>query len=225
MAAVLILTFLSVAVTGGILYLVFNMLSGYNPGKKKVQQDLESMKKELEPYARELVPITKEELELFSLSQIHQLSRRKTRTARGVYTTIFHEPIVAYSYKRYLSKNLNAVLYARTANHEFAFRIQGQEVRVVINNQLVGIIKNNEALFSARDNRMIARINRDNEAYLPVLIHNREVAQVARTPKGGAEKLLNTRAFSFVKGDLSKEEEQLLLSLSILELVNRELAS
>jgi hypothetical protein len=222
MAAVLILTFLSIAVTGGILYLVFSLLSGHNPGKRKVQDDLDRMKKELDPYVKDLVPIHKEELELFSLSQIHQLSRRKTRTARGVYTTIFHEPILAYSYKRYLSKKLNAVMYARTSDHEFAFRIKDGEVRVVIDNQLVGVIKNNDALYSAKDNRMIARIGRDQEAYLPVFVHNREVAQVARTPKVAAEKLLSTRAFSLVKGDLNKEEQQLLLSLSILELVNRE---
>lgn len=223
MAAVLILTFLSVAVAGGLLYLVFNLMTEYKPGKKKVQQDLKKMKDKLEPYAKDLVPINKEELELFSLSQIHQLAKKnKTRTARGVYTTIFHEPIMAYTYKRYLSSGMNAVLYARTANHEFAFRIQGTEVKVVIDNQLEGTIRNNDTFYSIRDNRMVAQINRSNTAYLPVLVNNREVAQVSLPVTGNQEKLLSSRAFSFVKPNLDKEEEKLLLSLSILELVNRE---
>ncbi len=224
MSAVVILTLLSIAVTAGLLYLLFNVMTEYNPGKRKVQADLKKMKDALSPYLGNLVPINKEELELFSLSQIHQLSKKRTRTARGVYTTIFHEPIMAYSYKRYLSSKLNAVLYARTANHEFAFRIQKGEVKVVIDNVLVGTIRDNNVLYSVKDNRMIARINRAvHESYLPVLVNDREVAQVAVHAPGNKEKLLSSRAFAFVKSDLSHEEEKLLLSMSILELVNREL--
>ena len=67
---------------------------------------------------------------------------------------------------------------------------------------------------------MLARINRDAGEFLPVLVNNREVANVARMNKGESSKL-GQRAFEFVKDDMSKEEKDVFLSLAVLEVIEQ----
>ena len=66
MMGVIILTALTVLVVSLGLFLVFRVLGNYRPGKRRVQQDLQKMREEVAPWVKDLVPISKEELELFS---------------------------------------------------------------------------------------------------------------------------------------------------------------
>ncbi len=222
--AVLILTALSVIVTSLILFLVFRVLGNFRPGKRKVQEDLKKMKAEVEPWVKDLVPISKEELELFSLGQINQaFKKRVTTSSKGVFTTIYNEPIVAYNFKKYVSRKFDGVLYARTANHEFAYRIKNNEVKVVIDNELVGTLKDNGVLYGGRRNKMIARINRESELELmPIIVNDKEVGNLVKALPAGKKKAVNSRAFEFVKENLDEEEKKVFLSLAIFELVRRE---
>ena len=68
------------------------------------------MRTEIAPYVEDLVPLESEELELMSLNQLNQsLKKGMTTTAKGVFTSIYQEPLVAYSYKKYIVNN-NALL-------------------------------------------------------------------------------------------------------------------
>ena len=67
---------------------------------------------------------------------------------------------------------------------------------------------------------MLAQINRNAGEFLPVLVNNREVANVARMNKEESAKL-GQRAFEFVKDDMSKEEKDVFLSLAVLEVIEQ----
>lgn len=216
-----ILTILTLLVTLAALGLLFTVLGNFSPGEKRIQKEVLRMKTDMEKWMGELVPIDREELELFSLSQIKKsLSRRFATTGKGIFTSIFNEPIVAYSYKKYLGQRSDALLYARTANHEYAYWIRKKGVQVVIDNKLVGTLNADGTLLGASSRKPIASIRRDEEKLLPVVVNDREVASVVKN-QPATKKDLGVRAFQFVRDDLSKEEETLLLSLSLLELVQR----
>ncbi|MBL7792994.1 MAG: hypothetical protein JNK77_11755 [Saprospiraceae bacterium] len=218
MAILAILT-LIVAVIGVVL--LTQVMKLFQPGERKMQQEVNNMRLDMQKWVGELVPIDKKELELFSLSQIKQVLRKRwTTSAKGIFTTIYNEPIIAYSYKQFLGRGRHALLYARSASHEYAFWIRPKGVQVVIDNKLVGTYRDN-TLLSAKSGKPIAILQPETQnALLPVRINNREVGSlVSATPAAG--KGLSQRAFEFLKNDITEEEETLLLALSVLELVNR----
>lgn len=213
------LTILLLLITAGGLGLLFTVLTKFSPGEKRIQEELKRMQADMDEWAEELVPIDRKELELFSLTQIkNSIKKRFTTSGKGIYTTIFEEPIVAYSYKKYMGKNAHALLYCRTAEHEYAYWIRPKGVQVVIDNSLVGTYKSNGVLYSADSKKMIARINRDDKKMLPVVVGEREVASMVRALPA-AKSDISARAFQFVREDLTEEEEKLLLSISLLEMV------
>jgi len=200
---------------------LYQMVTNFQPGKKKTQKDLRQMKAEMQPWYNDLVPWEKGELELLSLNQIHKRSKKRiVARSKGIFVSIYHEPMIAYSLKKYVGPGVNALLYARTAQHEFVYRIKKKGVEIAIDEQKIGTLKPDGAFFSSRKNKLLARVNRDSEALLlPVIIKDKEVANIVNPKKTSKT---NPRAFEFVS-DMEKEEETFFLSLAILELVQREL--
>ncbi len=116
------------------LLLLMRVIADYQPNERKVKADLQKMRDEIAQYGGELAPIDKQELDLFAVEQVQRtLKKRAVLTAKGVFTTIYHEPVAAYSYKRYVSSKLNALLYVRTAEREFVYRFKGKEVQIILN--------------------------------------------------------------------------------------------
>ena len=219
-----IIAIVTLVSAGAGVYMLSKALPNYQPGNKKIQADLKALKQEVEALNVELVPVDQEELELFSHDQVNfSLKKNVTLRIRGVYTTIYHEPVLAYATKRYLSGKRNSIIFAKTAKHEFFFREKKGEVKVVIDNGLIGTIRDNGVLYSASSKRMIARVNRNNSQELPVIVQDREVATItnlsAVVPKKGQS--LGKRAFEFVKNDISKDETLLLLALALYEFILR----
>lgn len=191
------------------------------PNYKRVQQDLKTLQTEMNTWLKEqLVPIGKEELELFSLNQLHQkIKKGFTFRAQGVFATIYNEPVLAYSFKKYVGSGVNALLYARTARHDYAYWLKGKEIQVLIDNKLLGAFRENGVLYNEK-NRPIARLNYDQPEVMPVLVNDREVASLTKADIRKGD-ILSPRAFQFVKSNISEEEEKIFLALATLELVQR----
>lgn len=203
------------------LYLLYQILTNFNPGQKRVQEDIRKMRQELSTWVAQLVPWDKEDTELFSLNQINQIKKKSVFTvAKGVFTSIYHEPMVAYAYKKYVGPGLNAVLYARTSKHEYVYRIRNKGIQIAVDGQALGTLDNEGMLRGGKKNHLLARINRQQEEQLllPVVVNDREVASLTNPALANSP---NPRAFQFLKDDLQPEEEKLLLSLAVLEMVQR----
>lgn len=216
--------FLVITLIGVVGLLLFmRVMADFQPNERKVKADLQKMRDEIAQYGGELAPIDKQELDLFAVEQVHRvLKKRAVLTAKGVFTTIYHEPVAAYSYRRYVSSKLNALLYVRTAEREFVYRFKGKEVQIILNNQPLGTIKENGVLYSARDGSMLARLNAETAGLLPVVGKDRELGSIsARNLPAAAKPGLNSRAFEFVNDNLNDQEETLFLSFALMELVKR----
>jgi hypothetical protein len=198
------------------------LMKNYRPSRTKIQQDLQQIRAELAPYVADLVPWSSEEMEQLSYNQI----RRKTKSglvksSQGVLTTVYHEPVIAWAYKRYVSKDENGLIYARTSNQEFIYRLKKGEVEMVIGDQLVGFVNQQGVVLNQKGNKQLAQVSQNYEnLVLPMKVNDKLVGSLSnpsRSQKG------NTRVFQHL-AKMEKEEEELVLSLSILEMVKREVS-
>ena len=201
------------------LYMLYFALIHWQPGKGKIRSDLRKMKNEISPWLDELVPWNKEELELLSSTRTKEkVKKGMITTAKGVFTSVYHEPLIAYSYKKYISSKHNSVLYARTSEREFVFRTKKGKTELFIDNQKVGVINEEGLLYGGSKNRLLARINKSEDTLeLPILVNNKERGTLMKSESGA----INPRAFQFV-GKMKKNEEAVFLSLAILEMVMKD---
>jgi len=171
-----ILATLSLLVVIGMLFMFNQYSKNRMPGKKKRAKEVKALQEDMDGWINELVPLDKEELDLFSFSQEKQVVKTGMgTTAKGVFTTIFQEPVVAYSYKRYLGQQVNELLCARTSEHDFVYWTRNGKTELIIDEQPVGSI-DQRVLYGARSGKEIARItDKARENYLPVRVGNREV--------------------------------------------------
>ncbi|MCB0608239.1 MAG: hypothetical protein H6562_07310 [Lewinellaceae bacterium] len=211
------LTTLALLITLGVLWLVFTVMKHAAPSEKRMRAELAKMKTDMDAWAGDLVKIDKAELELFSLGQVKKAAKKRFRSAvKGIYTTIFEEPVVAYSFKKFLGKN--GLLYARTATHEYGYWIKNNETQVLINGQIVGALRDDGGLYGARTKRLLAKLDKKGAVAFPVTVNQREVASMTKAQPAD-NKELTARAFQFVKDDLTEEEEVLLLSVVLPEII------
>lgn len=195
------------------------LIQNYKPGRTKIQKDLMQIRAELAPYIADLVPWSSEEMQQLSYNQIKRSSKSGlVKSSKGVLTTVYHEPVIAWAYKRYFSKDENGLIYARTSNQEFIYRIKKGEVEMVIGDQLVGFLKQG-VVMSQKGNKQLAQVSQNYEnLVLPMKVNEKMVGGLSNPTKVQKG---NARVFQHLS-KLEKEEEEMVLSLSILEMVKRE---
>ena len=210
-----------IAVGGAGVYAGFQFLTNFQPGSTKLQADLQKMKAELKTFIDALIPWDDEALELLSINHINQKAKSGIVTlARGVITSIYGEPMIAWAYKRYVSPNRNAIIYARSSHFEFIYRIRNENTDIHWNNEGIGTLKADSLLYNRQTGRLMARINKDpNESYFPVIIGDKEAASFINPGKATRS---DSRAFEFLS-DLEEKEEAVLLSLTIFEMIQSKL--
>ena len=72
------------------------------------------MKKLLAPQIEELIPWSGEEINLLSLKDgTVERKKRGTTVVQGTFNSIYHEPMITYAYKKYMSKKENAAKKSR----------------------------------------------------------------------------------------------------------------
>lgn len=218
------LSLLVILILSGVgISLSLKLLQNYKPGRTKIQGDLKQIKAELRPWIADLVPWSAEEMEQLSLNQINRTTKKGVvKTSKGIFTTIYHEPVVVWAYRKYVGQKENGLLYARTSNKEFVYRLKNGGIEMVIGDQLVGILNEQGILFNHKGDKQIAQINRQNEGLLlPVKVKEKLVGGLANPAR---KQQSNARAFQNLS-KMEKEEEELFLSLSILEMVRREVGA
>jgi hypothetical protein len=107
---------------------------GVGPSSKRINANIEKIRKRADLRLSELVPWGLEDLELFSFNQKGKvLKKRLGRSVEGVISSIFHESMVYYHFKKYTVSKINGILYLRTARYEIVYRIRPKESQVFVN--------------------------------------------------------------------------------------------
>ncbi len=202
------------------IYFGLKTLANFNPGRNKIQRDLKVLKADLQPFINDLVPWTEEEMGQLSLNTIRKKANKNiVKSSKGIFTTVYQEPLIAWAYRKYVSSKENALLYARTSHHEFIYRIKKNMVEVVVDDQLLGQIDQSGTMYPIKGRKALAQVNRSSEGLgLPILVNQKEVGRLTDLSKVESS---NPRAFKVVS-KMDEEEEKVFLALSILEMVKKQ---
>lgn len=205
------------ALGGAGVYLGLKTIENYSPGRRKIQKDLKALQAMLKPLTVDLVPWSREEMEQLSFNLAKsKSSKRVVRTQSGVFTTIYHEPLVAWVYRRYVSSKENAVIIAKTSHREFTYRIKKGQTDVALDGEIIGQINDSGALTTSKGRKVLGSIARaDNEIRFPINALGREVGGVTNVKRSDQT---NPRAFSLM-GEMSPDEESVFLALALIEMV------
>jgi hypothetical protein len=199
-------------------------LSNYNPSDKKIQDDFSTMKVWIEPKLKAIIPWTDEELSILSLEQIDIKTKKEgTYVMEGTFISIYHEPMVTYIYKKYINKKFeDAIIFARTSNRAFQYRIKQNEVVIHINNHPIGTLKANGQLFNK--NKRIASINKDNPTTLyAISLHDKrgQTKELGSVVNKYTAEQVNNRAFQLLDESMNDNEEAIFLALALYEMIHR----
>jgi len=215
-----LISLLSLLIAGSGVYLFGRVFRDFQPGNKKIQTDLKKIQEEIDSLSIDLVPLDVEELEQVSYGQELQTAKRRfTKSGRGVFTTIYHEPVIAYSYKKYAGSKIQGLIFAKTTQYQFAYLIRKNGVQVVLNKDLLGTFQEDSGVLydGGRRKVALAQISKGPEGIDPVVIGKREVASL--NPINLGKEVLSQRAFAFIKSDINVEEIRLFLSVAVLRMV------
>lgn len=198
-------------------------LSNFNPSKKKIEDDLHTMKALIEPKLETIIPWTEEEKFLLSVEQVDVKKKRQgTTVIQGTFISIYHEPMVTYIYKKYLNKKYeDALIYARTSNRTFVYRIRKGEIAISINNHDIGILKEDNKLY--RKKKVIASINRQSPTnFISILLHDtrgqtKELGNVVK--KQDSDEVMK-RALQLIDQQMNGNEEAIFLALVFFEMIH-----
>jgi hypothetical protein len=177
---------------------------------------LKKLNDHLDKHYGNLVPWDEDMLGLLSLNQQEERKPGFFNTIRsGVYSSIYHEPVLAYAM---LTSGQHAVTLARTADRAFIFRKKAKETEIWINKEPFGLYIDGSLISAGRGGRMIGRLERrPEESAFPVVLGDAASAtlsnpSVVRSP--------NPRAVTMLK-DMSPDEQNALLAMAILNMTGQ----
>jgi hypothetical protein len=198
---------------------IFRVALGLPPSNKKIQQDLQVMHKETTAWRDNLIPWEDEnEIELFSLMQEKKwIKQTWDRLLKGVFYSIYHEPMMTFAYKNYIRGGKNALLYVRTIEYEFIYRIRKKKSDVYVNGQFVAEIRPDGLMYGGRFKRLLGRMRVISEEYFGIVIWDKEVAHLLNPDKADR---VNPRAFELME-KLNEQEETMFLALAFHEIILR----
>lgn len=200
----------------GVISILDKLFSGFRPVIQKLRRDLRLLQPELKSWAADnLVKWDRQELELLSLRQHRQFKKSmRFKVSRGVFQSIYHEPLVIYIQKMYRPEE--GVLLVRNSNHEFAYLIHHKETEVFIDEEYFGKLDSQGRLWYNQRN-VIASIDRGENVLLEIKVNNKLAGNLLNEAKKESR---NPRAFQYV-GELDETEEKVFLSIAFFEMIRR----
>ncbi len=191
------------------------LLDSFRPSGQSIENDFIALRKDLDAAISTLIPWGDEELRLLSFKQQKTKKSQLITTVRsGVFTTIYDEPVLAYSLKKYASSKTNIIVTAHTSDTEFQFHIFPEETQIRIDKQAVGILKANGMLYPLKGSSPLARIAPTSASDLSAPIYVSERLVASMTLEGRSRKI-NPRVFEEASSQLSSSEEKILLAIAI----------
>jgi hypothetical protein len=189
---------------------MLKFLRGVQPSDDEVKEDLQDLKKLVAPFKGGLEQFSEE----ISSSDIDQvLEKGRSRTGSGVFLSTLGQPIVAYSYRKYIGPGMNAVIYVLTSDHEFIFRYTTKGAEVTIDGQKQGILRSNGKLYDVRNDEVASVQRFGATSQNKIFIGTKEVAKIALPDATAGIKALQ------MQSEVKQSDAQLVQTLAVHELV------
>lgn len=184
------------------------------PGTKAWDNRVQRLRAAAQKFAAGLVPWDAEMLRLLSLNRSKvQKPGWFGGPGGGIFTTIYHEPVLAYVLE---SGGKNRLLLARTSDREFVFRLKEKETEIWVNRQPLGVLVNGALLAAGKGGRLLAQFDpaSADQPQTPLNIADRPAVALANPALADSPM---PRALTWLR-DLTPEEETTALALAILRI-------
>lgn len=187
------------------------------PLNKRMPKDMLRLKAAASLFAERLIPWERKEIELLSLNTIEvQTNRRKGFETTGAFTSIYHEPVFSYGYKKYKSRKHYAVMYARTQFNELFYYEYPNGVEVQMNGVVLGRMLEDK-LYGTDGSLLGNFLDVPLEPHISIIIGNKDVGHLLERNAYGND--VNPRALDLVVPDLSIEESHIFLAMILWKIV------
>ena len=196
-------------------------IKGSKPSKRRMRNDIESIREDMKEEANHLVPWKKEEIELFSLNQSDKKRRRGwSSSSSGFFTNIYHEKVLLYYVKQYGAKGRNSVVFARNSQNEYIYNVSKNGAEIYIDEYYLGFLDNEGKLFDTKKREQVAVVDKES-GLSRRLVHADEKTLGAILTKEDEESKVKQRAFEIMQMDTEKER-QIFLAIGFFLLILRE---
>jgi len=209
--------FTFVLAIGFIIAQLMDFFLSINSGSGQTRNDIAELKSKIATYIAGLVPMSDKELELLSINQTGtSVSRGLATIKSGSFTTIYHEPLLAYAYKKYKYPADKSLLLISSEEDDFIYMINGGKTEVFINNTQLGFVESDGSLYDPKSNDLLAKIEANHAlSSHPVQIGKREVGEIVNARLNESP---NPRAYQFLE-PMDEEESKIFKALTFLSLV------
>jgi len=198
-----------VAVAGFIIYQLSSFLLGTRSVKRVIEKDKEFFNAVLDELMEGLVHIDKDELKIMSVTPVSKnVNQGITTYEKGVISTIYQEPIVAYTLKLYSNSN-KLLLMLRTKSETYSVLSEAEIFKVFKNNEHIGTINENYQLSIMGNGGSIITGTRESSKLMSLSIGEEEIAHMNLRDENG--KFDTDRVFSLFHNLESGHDESLLL--------------
>lgn len=213
--------FTFVLAAGFIIAQLVDFFLSINSGSGQTRRDVAELKSKIATYISSLVPMTHKELELLSINQTGVVANRGVSTIKsGAFTTIYHEPLVAFAYKKYKYPADKSLLLVSTEEDDFIYMTKGTQTQVFVNNNELGMIDPDGTLYESKTKKQLAHISADPVlSSHPVKIEGREVGEIVNARLNQSP---NPRAYQFLE-EMNEREAQIFKALTFLSLIEETL--
>lgn len=187
---------------------------GFDPKKEILE-----LRSGIEDLSQKIISWEESELELLSLNQVERTySKRFANTVTGIIDSIYHEHMVAYSFREFPGRKNRSLLYATSSNHEFFYIIKDGSIQIFIDQHFLGTMNKEGLIYGKNNRRLIARINDYDRPIKPIIIGEKEVAAVLDPL---ATEKFNPRAFEYISSKISHPDFLITLALTIYTIVDK----
>lgn len=185
-------------------------------GRGRLEREIKGLRPFIDP--KELIPWADGELGLLSLQVQHKTKKSFFNTVvSGFFKTIYAESVIGYAYKDVYTGTKRGIIFAKSLNHEFVYRLSQGVAQVYIDGRSIGFIDYQGRLISNRRNRILAMIEQNSGATQEISIGEQRIGNLNKPTTDAA---LHERAVHIFK-EIDNSEQPLIVSLVIFEILKR----
>jgi len=187
---------------------------GYDPKKEILE-----LRSGIEDLRKLIINWEESELELLSLNQVERtISKRFANTVTGIIDSIYHEHMIAYSYREIPGRKSRSLIYAASNHHEFFYIIKQGSVEIFVDQHFLGTMNDKGLIYGNGRRRLVARINDYDRPVKPIIIGEKEVAAILDPI---THEKFNPRAFEYISSKMSHPDFLITLALAIYVIVDK----
>ncbi|MFZ1749471.1 MAG: hypothetical protein WAU01_04745 [Saprospiraceae bacterium] len=177
-------------------------------------RDMNAMRKEISELKNLLIPFDSHEMELLSMHQSNKSwSKGYQKINKGIFNTIYFEPLVAYGIKDY--RNKQKLILITTSKDEFIYITKGDITHVYMNTIEAGVITLDGKLYNLKRKLLGVIDGSDALETHTVWIQGKEMGYISN-PKFASNTI--PRAYSLLK-PMALDEQNIFLCLTLINLV------